>query len=116
MYLQTVGKATKSVDVPYIAWKIGLTERKGAPASTTPRRTRRVGEGRGEAKAVTLREYPDTLAAVEGVCGRHGFRNRLDFFRRAAHHFLEHLGEGTAAAFFAETAPSEPAASTSSPS
>jgi len=116
MYLQAVGKPTKSVDVPYIAWKIGLTERTGAAPSTTPRRARRGGAGRGEAKAVTLREYPDTLAAVEGVCGRHQFRNRLDFFRRAAHHFLEHLGERAAAAFFAEMAPSEPAATPSSPS
>ena len=31
------------------------------------------------------------LAAVEGVCGRHQFRNRLDFFRRAAHHHLARL-------------------------
>jgi hypothetical protein len=114
MYLQAVGRPTKSVDVPYIAWKIGLTERKGAAPSTTPRRARRVGAGRGEAKAVTLREYPDTLAAVEGVCTRHQFRNRLDFFRRAAHHFLEHLGEGAAAAYFAEMAPSDaPSASPS---
>jgi len=114
MYLHAVGKPTKSVDVPYIAWKIGLTERKGATPSTTPRRARRVGAGRGEAKAVTLREYPDTLAAVEGVCARHQFRNRLDFFRRAAQHFLEHLGERAAAAYFAEIAPSDaPSASPS---
>jgi hypothetical protein len=112
MYLQAVGKPTKSVDVPYIAWKIGLKERAGATDAAAPRRARRVGAGRGEAKAVTLREYPDTLAAVEGVCARHQFRNRLDFFRRAAQHFLEHLGERAAAAYFAEMAPSDAAAAT----
>jgi hypothetical protein len=116
LYLQTVGKPTKSVDIPYLAWKINLTERKGASTSSEPRRARRTSAGRGEAKAVTLREYPDTLAAVEGVCARHNFRNRLDFFRRAAQHFLQHLGERDAAAFFAEMAPSDAPTSAPSPS
>jgi hypothetical protein len=117
MFAEKVGRPTKSSDVPYLCWRITRAERLGDGPSAAPRRSRRAaadGTPRGEAKAVTLREYPDTLAAVEGVCARHGMRNRLDFFRRAARHFLEHLGEGDAAAFFAEMIPAGSATSPAS--
>ncbi len=113
MFAEKVGRATKSSDVPYLCWRITRAERLGDGPAAAPRRSRGAaadGTPRGEAKAVTLREYPDTLAAVEGVCARHGLRNRLDFFRRAARHYLEELGEGEAAAFFAEMAPVGPQA------
>jgi hypothetical protein len=101
LYLASVGRPTKSVDVPYLAWKIKRAEQK---AGTVPAPRRRSvgtdGVPRGEAKAVTLREYPDTLAALAGVCTRHGFRNRLDFFRTAARCYLEEIGEAAAAAYF----------------
>ncbi len=58
------------------------------------------GEPRGEARAITLREYPDTLAALGEVCARYGFRTRLEFFRHAARHYLTHLGETGVAAHF----------------
>ncbi|MGO8992372.1 MAG: hypothetical protein ACLQVI_03525 [Polyangiaceae bacterium] len=105
VFAEKVGRPTKSADVPYLCWRITRAERLGDGPAAAPRRSRRTAADctpRGEAKAVTLREYPDTLAAVEGVCGRRGFRNRLDFFRRAACHFLEALGEREAAAYFAD--------------
>jgi hypothetical protein len=75
-----------------------------AGAVPTSRRRQHVtaqGAPRGEAKAITLREYPDTIAALSEVCTRQGFRTRLEFFRRAARHYLENLGEEATAAHFA---------------
>lgn len=101
LYLATVGRPTKSIDVPYLAWKIKRAELRAGTAPAPRRRSVGTdGVPRGEAKAVTLREYPDTLAALEGVCMRHGFRNRLDFFRTAARCYLEEIGEAATAAYF----------------
>jgi hypothetical protein len=111
LYLATVGRPTKSIDVPYLAWKIKRAEQKAGTVSAPRRRSVGTdGVPRGEAKAVTLREYPDTLAALEGVCMRHGFRNRLDFFRTAARCYLEEIGEAAAAAYFSAPSAAPPEA------
>ena len=104
IFERVVKRPTKSTDIPYLVWRIMRAGRQvdGAPAAATRRNSVGAdGVPRGEAKAITLREYEDTLQALKGVCERHGFRNRLDLLRRAAGHFLLTLGEPEAAAFFA---------------
>jgi hypothetical protein len=105
LYASTVGRPTKSVDVSYLAWKIKRAEQTAGTAPTSRRRPGVTADGvsRGEAKAITLREYPDTIAALGNVCARHGFRSRLDFFRVAARFYLDHLGEAAAATHFCES-------------
>jgi hypothetical protein len=110
LYEATVGRPTKSVDVPYLAWKIKRAEQQAGTASLSRRRPRVTADGapRGDARAVTLREYPDTLAALKEVCTRRGFRTRLEFFRRAACCYLRQLGETAAAEHFTSPAPEPP--------
>ncbi len=94
-YLATVGRATESDDRGYLIWKI--REAANGKIRTGPSVRRANGE---PTTPVTMRIADETLAALDEVWRRRGYRSRLQLLSHAIMLGMVSLGESVVAGQF----------------
>jgi hypothetical protein len=105
LYVSTVGRESSSDDRGYLMWKIREAEK--GRVRTGPVTSRAKGE---PATPVTMRIADTTLAALDEVWRRRGYRSRLQLLSHAIRLGMVSLGERGAAGGFL---PNGPATATS---
>lgn len=99
MYLQKVGRPTGSTDKAYLIWKIREAEKGRIPIG--PRETRSAEQqGATDVRILPLRLDVNAVEQMDAAWRAHGMKTRMEFFRRALGHYLEHIGAHDAAALF----------------
>ncbi len=99
MYLQKVGRPTGSTDKAYLIWKIREAEKGRIPIG--PRETRSPEQqGATDVRILPLRLEATAVEQMDAAWKEHGMKSRMEFFRRALGHYLEHIGAHDAAAHF----------------
>lgn len=99
MYLQKVGRPTGSTDKAYLIWKIREAEKGRIPIG--PRETRSPDQqGATDVRILPLRLDVNAVEQMDAAWRAHGMKTRMEFFRRALGHYLEHIGAHDAAALF----------------
>ncbi len=99
MYLQKVGRPTGSTDKGYLVWKIREAEKGRIPIG--PRETRSPDQqGATDVRILPLRLDASAVEQMDAAWRAHGMKTRMEFFRRALGHYLEHIGAHDAAALF----------------
>ena len=99
MYLQKVGRPTGSTDKAYLIWKIREAEKGRIPFG--PRETRSPEQqGATDVRILPLRLEASAVEQMDAAWKEHGMKSRMEFFRRALGHYLEHIGAHDAAALF----------------
>ncbi len=99
MYLQKVGRPTGSTDKAYLIWKIREAEKGRIPIG--PRETRSPEQqGATDVRILPLRLEATAVEQIDAAWKEHGMKSRMEFFRRALVHYLEHIGAHDAAAHF----------------
>lgn len=99
MYLQKVGRPTGSTDNGYLVWKIREAEKGRIPIG--PRETRSPDQqGTTDVRILPLRLDASAVEQMDAAWKEHGMKSRMEFFRRALGHYLEHIGAHGAAALF----------------
>ena len=98
-YLQKVGRPTGSTDKAYLVWKIREAEKGRIPIG--PRETRSPDQqGATDVRILPLRLDVNAVEQMDAAWRAHGMKTRMEFFRRALGHYLEHIGAHDAAALF----------------
>ena len=99
MYQQKVGRPTGSTDKAYLIWKIREAEKGRIPIG--PRETRSPDQqGATDVRILPLRLDVNAVEQMDAAWRAHGMKTRMEFFRRALGHYLEHIGAHDAAALF----------------
>jgi len=99
MYLDRVGRPTGSSDKNYLIWKIREAEKGRIPIG--PRESRSADQqGQTDVRILPLRLDADAVEKMDAAWKAQGLKSRMEFFRRALGHYLEHLGADEAAAAF----------------
>lgn len=99
LYLQKVGRATGSSDKAYLIWKIREAEKGRIPIG--PRETRSPEQqGASDVRILPLRLEAQAVEQMDAAWRERGMKTRMEFFRRALGHYLEHIGAEEAAALF----------------
>jgi outer membrane biosynthesis protein TonB len=99
MYLQKVGRPTGSTDKGYLVWKIREAEKGRIPIG--PRETRSPDQqGATDVRILPLRLDAAAVEQMDAAWKAQGMKSRMEFFRRALGHYLEHIGAHDAAALF----------------
>lgn len=99
MYLQKVGRPTGSTDKAYLIWKIREAEKGRIPIG--PRESRSPEQqGATDVRILPLRLEATAVEQMDAAWKEHGMKSRMEFFRRALGHYLEHIGAHDAAAHF----------------
>jgi hypothetical protein len=98
-YLQKVGRPTGSTDKAYLIWKVREAEKGRIPIG--PRETRSPDQqGATDVRILPLRLDASAVERMDAAWKEHGMKSRMEFFRRALGHYLEHIGAHDAAALF----------------
>ncbi|MCU0691944.1 MAG: DUF2924 domain-containing protein [Polyangiaceae bacterium] len=98
-YLQKVGRPTGSTDKGYLVWKIREAEKGRIPIG--PRETRSPDQqGATDVRILPLRLDASAVEQMDAAWRAQGMKTRMEFFRRALGHYLEHIGAHDAAALF----------------
>lgn len=92
LYVEVVGRATKSSDRRYLMWKINQARKGKVPVGPRPSRA-----GSGPMKVLPLRMQENLVAALDDVRKRHGLKSRMELFRAALEMYLGSLEEHEAA-------------------
>jgi hypothetical protein len=99
MYQQKVGRPTGSTDKAYLIWKIREAEKGRIPIG--PRETRSPDQqGATDVRILPLRLDVNAVEQMDAAWRAHGMKTRMEFFRRALGHYLEHIGAHDAAVLF----------------
>ena len=99
MYLDKVGRPTGSSDKNYLIWKIREAEKGRIPIG--PRESRSADQqGQTDVRILPLRLGADAVEKMDAAWKAQGLKSRMEFFRRALGHYLEHIGADEAAAAF----------------
>ncbi len=92
MYVQVVGRPTKSSNKRYLVWKIQQAQQGKVPVG--PRQTQ---ASAGPLKVLPLRMQVELVDALDDVRVRHGMKSRMALFRAALEMYLTSLEEHAAA-------------------
>jgi hypothetical protein len=96
VYVQKVGRPTGSTDKAYLIWKIREAEKGRIPIG--PRETRSPDQqGATDVRILPLRLDAAAVEQLDAAWKGHGMKSRMEFFRRALGHYLEHIGAEAAA-------------------
>ena len=99
MCLEKVGRPTGSADKGYLIWKIREAEKGRIPIG--PRESRTADQqGSTDVRILPLRLDVRAVERMDAAWKAHGMKSRMEFFRRALGHYLEHIGAHDAAALF----------------
>jgi hypothetical protein len=99
VYVQKVGRPTGSTDKAYLIWKIREAEKGRIPIG--PRETRSAEQqGATDVRVLPLRLDAAAVEQMDAAWKAQGMKSRMEFFRRALGHYLEHIGAHDAAALF----------------
>ena len=83
----------------YLIWKIREAEKGRIPIG--PRETRSPEQqGATDVRILPLRLEASAVEQMDAAWKEHGMKSRMEFFRRALGHYLEHIGAHDAAALF----------------
>lgn len=92
MYIQVIGRETKSTDRRYLVWKIQQAKKGKVPVGP---RSNRVATG--PLKVLPLRLQASLVEALDDVRVRHGMSSRMELFRVALEMYLGSIEEHEAA-------------------
>ncbi len=92
MYVQVVGRPTKSSNKRYLVWKIQQAQQ--GKVAVGPRQTQ---ASAGPLKVLPLRMQVELVDALDDVRVRHGMKSRMALFRAALEMYLTSLEEHAAA-------------------
>ena len=98
LYIQVVGRDTKSFDVEYLTWKIREVIKGNVPAGKSTHR----GSPR-DIQTLPLRLERSTVEQLDAARERLNLKNRMVLFRNALHDYLCAQGETDVAALFTDT-------------
>lgn len=98
MYLDVVGRPTRSDNRAYLQWKIREAEKGRIPVG--PRKQRKSDGEFADVKILPLRLETEAVERMDEAWRARGMRSRMEFFRRALGHYLKHIGAGEAAGMF----------------
>lgn len=83
----------------YLIWKIREAEKGRIPIG--PRESRPADQqGQTNVRILPLRLGADAIEKMDAAWKAQGLKSRMEFFRRALGHYLEHIGADEAAAAF----------------
>jgi hypothetical protein len=96
-YVAVVGRPTGSTHRQYLIWKVRQAERGRIPIGPRPRRATGAAV---DMKILPLRMPAAHVEQLDAARERLGLDNRMQLFREALSHYLEHRGEPEVAALF----------------
>ena len=102
LYLEVVGRPTRSSSQRYLVWKVRQAQRGRVPIGP---RSRRADDGPApDFKVLPLRMEVEVVAQLDAARQRLGLKSRMDLLRRSLHAYLLQAGEVQVAELFSAEA------------